>query len=599
MHENHLHQTVVIGEHIEKSYSTLHPMMTKSLPPQDRFQLPKAWFKKFRQDVWDNPEKYIILGLIGVSGVILTWLAWCYVQRNLLPYRLTLAAGRDTGESYILSDAIARILKKNSNVKIEVCSTDGTDDNIKSLAGKPLTQKAICQSNPNSPTQNLKADLATAQADRSAGASARVVATLYEDKFQLVVNPQKVQLPQNLQDFRMEALKGKIIETPQGGGQRKSFEDVAKHLNLKFNFLNLSSNPQNADAIFRVRTLANEEIRSLIDRGWKLVPIPQARAMQETQHPAYIPSVIPKGAYRGSPETDLETIAVQRTLLANQNIPPWVVEKIAAVLSDHRQELKEAVKQIAQERQNSPKRFDPEAIQPLIDRFSKPDKNGTVQLHPGAIAYYDRDKPPFISEHADAIAIGLTLLAIGWSCIVQTKSWLDRHKQRDIEISKQRRKDTVDRYIEKAVDKMKLTTSETSYTTPKQLNESLQILFKRQEELNQLFQEASESLEQEHISQDGFRSFSETYKSTREVIEQAIEDRQRRIVSSYVNQVKELLKRMEAGEEQAVLLQELYQLRNEAADRLLQDQTFSRESFRTFVDAYQLVQDAIERRTTS
>lgn len=65
----------------------------------------------------------------------------------------------------------------------------------------------------------------------------------------------------------------------------------------------------------------------------------------------------------------------------------------------------------------------------------------------------------------------------------------------------------------------------------------------------------------EEISQSGFQAFSEAYKSAREVFEQAVENRQRKIVSNYANQLKELLKRIDGVENTNSLLKDLEKIR--------------------------------------
>ncbi len=549
----------------------------------DKFQGRLQSFTRYRV------EKYFLSGFGVFIFLFVIGFAIVQVQRNLFSYKIILTAGKKTGESYILSKALARVAQKHTNIRIDVCETDGTGDNIKSLKGESLITKAECLSGES--TKNLKAHLGTAQADIYPGSDARVLTNLYQDHFHLLVNPKKISLPQKIKDFTIASLQNKTVETPKGGGQRKSFEKIAnKHFKIHFYFID--SKPENADAIFRVRVLGNEQIRRLIGSGWKLVPIKQVDAIQQTKYPAYSPSKIPHGVYQGSPaapEVDLETIAVQRTLLARKDVPNWVVEKIVTILSENRQEIKEEIKVIAKERYGSKKTFDPETIYPLVNRFERPKNNSNVQIHKGALSYYDRNNPSFIQENADYLALLLTLVLLTGSWLLRIKIWRDRYMKSEAN-------EKVDRYIDEVVKQMKLNSqNQAVYSTVDELTQSLEDLFGRQEKLNQEFQKASYSLDIEEISQSGFRVFSEAYKSARETIEQAVEDCQRKIVSSYVNQLKELLNRLDRGEKPNLLLIDLDRIRNEAADTLLQERIFSRQSFRTFVDAYNFVRDAIER----
>ncbi|NEQ66309.1 MAG: hypothetical protein F6K21_12540, partial [Symploca sp. SIO2D2] len=86
-------------------------------------------------------------------------------------HKLTLVAGNKTGESYIFSKALEKVVEEHHpEIKIDVKETGGTSKNIEML-------------------EQGQAQLATAQADVPAGSSARIVSVLYQDAFQLVVRP--------------------------------------------------------------------------------------------------------------------------------------------------------------------------------------------------------------------------------------------------------------------------------------------------------------------------------------------------------------------------------------------------------------------------
>lgn len=116
-----------------------------------------------------------------------------------------LAAGNKTGESYLFSRAFKQVVEANSSIRLDVCATDGTDDNIRALEEKALVNAVECTS--GATTVDIKADLITAQADRlyyslipqpagnsdglPSAASARAIAVLFQDHFQLLVDPAK------------------------------------------------------------------------------------------------------------------------------------------------------------------------------------------------------------------------------------------------------------------------------------------------------------------------------------------------------------------------------------------------------------------------
>jgi TRAP-type uncharacterized transport system substrate-binding protein len=126
-----------------------------------------------------------ILTLGTLSLALLMLFAWNVFNRNRT-FNLTLVAGSSDGESYILSRAIAQVVERQyPHIQIRVEKTGGTTENLQFLeAGK--------------------AQLATAQADISAGPSARSLAILYQDLFQLVVK-------ENSQINEFASLRGKRI----------------------------------------------------------------------------------------------------------------------------------------------------------------------------------------------------------------------------------------------------------------------------------------------------------------------------------------------------------------------------------------------------
>jgi hypothetical protein len=110
------------------------------------------------------------------------------------------------------------------------------------------------------------------------------------------------------------------------------------------------------------------------------------------------------------------------------------------------------------------------------------------------------------------------------------------------------------------------------------------------DQLNEVFSQASRALEQAQISEESFRTFNQTYVSTQEAIEERNEKNQRAISLHYVTQTMKLL---DKGRERAATQENLDVIRTEAARILTKDAIFSRESFRTLVEAYTLAREAV------
>jgi len=213
------------------------------------------------------------------------------------------------------------------------------------------------------------------------------------------------------------------------------------------------------------------------------------------RYPAFEAASIPKGAYQGSsppvPDKDLPTIGVQRLLLANQNLDREVVQTITGVIDGYRQEIADTI---------PPDHSD---VKPLVASFNRPVTTGgtSIPIHSGAIAYYDRDKPSFIQENSDFLALLLTIALLLWSWLVQLKRIIERG-----------RKDKADGYIQQAVTLIDEDNPTIHALSPQE----------RLNKLDDIFERTAKALVTEGISQESFRTFNEAYKTVREVLDRKI-----------------------------------------------------------------------------
>jgi TRAP transporter TAXI family solute receptor len=523
--------------------------------------------------VLDPFSRLIFLGL-GFASFGTVVIIVGNIVNYLTPPHLTLAAGDKTGESYIISEAIKKVIERRTNIKLQVKETRGTTQNIEMLS-------------------TGKAQLAMAQVDVAAEeignvssqskANIRTVTLLYKDTFQLVVkNPQINQFTQ---------LKGKTIALAATGGQYQSFLTVAKHFGLSekdFKITGLDSNGKpipgyndrfadkdfrenKADAVFRVRAIGNKSIANLVNNyQGKLISIPQAEAMKIKQ-PAFEAAIIPQGAYRGNypvPNTNLSTVAISRLLLANDQVDANIIRKLIQTIYENRQEIANEIPLGHAE------------VKPLISSISPPKENSGVDifLHPGAAAFYDKDKPSFIQEYADYIGLLLTIFLLAFQWIRQLKLWIEKSK-----------KDEADEYIKSAISLMK--------AGQYQIGD-------RQRKLDKTFDEAAKSLIDERISQESFRTFNEAYKNTKEAIErdkqiaqQAIEKIQRENAAKYIKIVVKLL-RYGQQNQSTIVQQKLDTILEQVVSDLVLE-NISQESFRTFIEAYKATRDSIESKNQS
>ena len=523
--------------------------------------------------VLDPFSRLIFLGL-GFASFGTVVIIVGNIVNYLTPPHLTLAAGDKTGESYIISEAIKKVIERRTNIQIQVEETRGTTQNIEMLStGKAqlaMAQVDVAAEEIGNVSSQLKANI-------------RTVTLLYKDTFQLVVkNPQINQFTQ---------LKGKTIALAATGGQYQSFLTVAKHFGLSekdFKITGLDSNGKpipgyndrfadkdfrenKADAVFRVRAIGNKSIANLVNNyQGKLISIPQAEAMKIKQ-PAFEAAIIPQGAYRGNypvPNTNLSTVAISRLLLANDQVDANIIRKLIQTIYENRQEIANEIP------------LDHAEVKPLISSISPPKENSGVDifLHPGAAAFYDKDKPSFIQEYADYIGLLLTIFLLAFQWIRQLKLWIEKSK-----------KDEADEYIKSAISLMK--------AGQYQIGD-------RQRKLDKTFDEAAKSLIDERISQESFRTFNEAYKNTKEAIErdkqiaqQAIEKIQRENAAKYIKIVVKLL-RYGQQNQSTIVQQKLDTILEQVVSDLVLE-NISQESFRTFIEAYKATRDSIESKNQS
>lgn len=430
--------------------------MTHSSPRSQRSPVPPIW----RSNLNSNQLGLAALSLVSLG--LLVGLTLNLFDRFKV-HRLILAAGDSAGESYILSKALETVVERHyPKIDLTVQETGGTSENLKLL-------------------ETDRAQLATAQADIPTGPTARLIADLYEDKFQLLVRRGS-----GIKQFT--DLAGKRLALQQKGGQYKSFLKVAQHYGLRetdFRFVGQSDQDADeaflwnrADAVFRVRALGNPTIATLIQTGNILIPIEQAAAMK-IKYPALRSTIIPQGTYRGDPAipaVDLATVGVERTLLARETVDPEVVRAITSVLFERRQELAAAI---------PPRQSE---VAPLLANIHQPetDTGMSPPLHPGAQAYYDRDKPSFIQEYADYVGLILTVILLMGSWVWEGKRWIERQQ-----------KNRADAFSDQVIQLMNQARS----------LESRSHLEDIRQKLIGILTEAVDALNEDRISEESFQSF--------------------------------------------------------------------------------------------
>jgi uncharacterized protein len=396
------------------------------------------------------------LGLVGVLALV-------FLQRSKTEY-LTLAGGSSSGESYILGKALKTVVERHyPRIRISLLETGGTVENLQML-------------------ESGRVQLATAQADILPGPKARALAVLYDDTFQLLV-------PKNSRVESLVDLRGQRIALAQSGGQFQSFLRVVEHFGLHqadFHFVGTNDGAAEdaflkgeADAIFRVRAIGDPSIEQLVQSGRvRFLPIEHAAAMK-IKNPAFEAAMIPVGAYLGNPPVpaqDFPTVAVQRTLLARDSASVIAIRAITEVLIERRQEIMEEIPAGMTE------------VRLLLVQVRRPEPQAGLgpALHPGALTFYDKDKPSFLLAHADYVGLFLTVGLMAGSWLWELKRWMQR-----------KQKTKADQYSNRVV----------ALITSVQEVDSLAPLDDAWRELLKILGEAVRDLDADKLSEESFNSF--------------------------------------------------------------------------------------------
>lgn len=422
--------------------------------------------------VYENRVRVLILCLLSVAAVIVFAAVHYRGNRGV---DVLVAAGDATGESHLIAAALKIVVERHHpEIRITVIETGGTADSLQRL-------------------ERGQAQLAAAQADVPVGPSARLVANLYPDAFQLIVRDGT-----GIKSF--VDLRGKRIALARRGGQFQSFLRVAAHFGLSpgdFRFLGEDDSSADrallegrADAAFRVRAIGNAAIEHIVRNGGiRLIGITQAAAMR-LRWVSFEPSIVPMGAYLGNPpipDRDLATVAVSRTLVAHAELPNAVVYAIAEALAERRQEIAQAIPD------------DYALARPLVASINAPDPERGLSpaTHPGAQQYYDKDKPSYFEEYADFMALLLTATVLSGSWVWQLRRWMA-----------QKRKNRADEYIHRLVELMNRA----------QVCDDLRSLEASRLTLFELLNDAVAALDTDHLSPEAFQSFRAVWQIARDVL---------------------------------------------------------------------------------
>lgn len=272
---------------------------------------------------------------------------------------------------------------------------------------EPRLNIKIVQTNGSIEIMNLmkesKADFGVVQLDALTTPDLDTVAFLYPQVYHLIVHTDS-----DIQSFA--DLRNRTIATSDmGGGTYNSLLSLLNYYGMdpeSVTILPISDGAEReaafrngkVDAIFRVTTLGSTSVREFFrSTDARLISFDQFEAMRLFS-PTLFKYVIPGGTYRAAepviPEADMQTVGVPTVLVVRDKVSSSIVRTLTRILFENKNDIA--------------------AINPIGAFTSMPDASQSIvpHLHPGALAYYNRDQPSFFDRYYNQISLLATLVPL-------------------------------------------------------------------------------------------------------------------------------------------------------------------------------------------
>jgi uncharacterized protein len=319
---------------------------------------------------------------------------------------IVIATGPETGNYHALGKALQALLERSGQFQnVTVRPTDGSAENLRLLQ------------------ENVGIDLAFVQADASPGTSARLLTTLYDEVLHVLVRKDITGQMNSIYD-----LHGKRVSLgAEGSGTRELAHSVFEHLGIQPTEDLIASPKQAAEAlrngkldgIFILAAMPSELVHQLAEENaFKFISIGSLNgegdeaAALKLVIPGVESLVIPRATYQRLPGRPVSTIAVPAQLVASSNFDEELAREVTQSVFSYRagQAMLEGrdLTVARQVREN----YDP--------------ARASIPYHPGAVAYYNRERPPFFVEYAESLSLGVTLLLGMYSVFIAFRELLRR-----------------------------------------------------------------------------------------------------------------------------------------------------------------------------
>ena len=405
----------------------------------------------------------LLLALVPLLLSVLALGAWLYANNGKTDERTwKMGAERRGSDNFELLEALAAKASSSADgTRISVFQTAGSSESLK------LLEDGII-------------DFAAIPADAISRPDLAMVANLYPDTYHLIAR----------RDAGINSVRdliGKRVGLPPiTSSEYRSFWYIIDQYTVQPERFTARAYDQDdaiialrnreIDAMFVMRAPGNRRLKWLADAAQiDIVEIDQAAAMQ-VKRPALKQITLAKGVYSGTPaipDRDITTVAADRILVTRNSVPEEVVRRVTATLFENQRELSLSSR--------------------LAGFVSQPALSGATLLpvHPGAIAFYNRDQPSFFQENAEPIGVTVSVAAILASLLLWAKRrWEEGQKGR------------IDVYN---LDLLKVTEAARTAGSAKQLAQLRTGLF-------EMLDQVVHDLDKDKIDGQGFQYFAFTWR---------------------------------------------------------------------------------------
>ncbi len=356
-----------------------------------------------------------VVFVIAVVSVIFLVAGVHLLRQSYETTYLVLSAGQPGGTYLPMAESIADIVNAAyPNINITVVESFGSVENIERLVKGQV-------------------DLALVQNDTPGDAMIRAMVPLHKEVLHFLVR-------RDSDINRIRDLVGKRVEVgPQDSGTEVLVRNLLRHYGISlddfvptyYGIIEACDKLLDGDveAILVVQGLKSAKCQELIATGnvrFVGLGCPDIKGCEaegfSMSYPFISPYTIPINSYLttdiaqpGEPQEPVASLSVRSILVCHKDVPDEVIRKIIQAIFNHRPTLVRAFPVARQMTEH----FDTAELQ--------------YSLHPGAMSYYNRDKPSFFLTHADIMAFLLTLTFAIFSLIALIRQRMIRQKRARID----------------------------------------------------------------------------------------------------------------------------------------------------------------------